>query len=366
LRYRLEEVVMPQVIRCPECERSLRVPDDLLGKMVRCPSCKATFTAQADEEIEPQIHVEDSPSKSQRRALESDDEEREVRRPRRDDLEDEESGRGADDEYEDDEGDFEERRRRRKKRKGSRTEWRKVRSGITLVISGVFAQLAAILIIAIGLFALLGSIRDAAHVPGGGPPTGGLLVICFAGILALTSLILYVIGNIFCVYVPPLNGARTLAITSLVLLCANLLLACIAGIVQASAGADRARPPGTGGNPIGLLGNLAGLAQIVVFIFFMRQSALTLGERGLARSIVFLLVYSVVAVVVSVALILWLILTTLSFLFGGENVGARGAAFGGSVLAVLIIVGLLLLGMFIWYVVSLFQLRGAITRYVEY
>jgi predicted Zn finger-like uncharacterized protein len=373
---------MPENVRCPECERNLRVPDDLLGKLVRCPSCKATFTAHAGGEREPEIyaedeprpshksrdaeeeHAEDAPSKSQGQARVAGDGEREVRRRRRDENEADDSEPGYEDEDDRDEGDFDEPRRRRKKRKGSRTEWRKVRSGITLVMIGVFAQVVTILFVAIALIALAGSIAEGPRARGEGPPTGGLLVICFAGIIGLTSLVLNVIGNAFCAYVPPFNGARTLAITSLVLVCANILLACIAGIVQGVAGAGGAKPAGAGGNPISFIGNLVGLAQIVVFVFFMRQLSLTLGERGLARSIVFLLVYSVVAVLVSISLLVWLALTTLGFLIGGENAGARAAGVGGSALAVLGIVGFLMFGVFIWYIISLFQLRGAITRYV--
>jgi predicted Zn finger-like uncharacterized protein len=34
-----------EVISCPSCRNSVRVPDSLLGQSVRCPSCKAYFTA---------------------------------------------------------------------------------------------------------------------------------------------------------------------------------------------------------------------------------------------------------------------------------------------------------------------------------
>ena len=113
-----------------------------------------------------------------------------------------------------------------------------------------------------------------------------------------------------------------------------------------------------------VIANFISLAQMVVFVVFMRQAAVSLGERGLARSIVFLLVYSVIAVVTSIGLLLMLLLTTLRFLLGLAEAGARPEAAGGSVVAMLVIVGILLLGMIVWYIVSLFQLRGAITRYV--
>jgi predicted Zn finger-like uncharacterized protein len=39
---------MAILIKCPSCERRLRVPDELLGKNVRCPSCQTTFTGAAE------------------------------------------------------------------------------------------------------------------------------------------------------------------------------------------------------------------------------------------------------------------------------------------------------------------------------
>lgn len=37
---------MPITTKCPSCERTLRVPDNLLGQNVKCPSCGTTFTAE--------------------------------------------------------------------------------------------------------------------------------------------------------------------------------------------------------------------------------------------------------------------------------------------------------------------------------
>jgi predicted Zn finger-like uncharacterized protein len=35
---------MPEIVSCPQCQRQLRVPDELLGHSVKCPSCGTTFT----------------------------------------------------------------------------------------------------------------------------------------------------------------------------------------------------------------------------------------------------------------------------------------------------------------------------------
>lgn len=36
---------MPEIVNCPQCDRKLRVPDNLLGQAVKCPTCGTTFTA---------------------------------------------------------------------------------------------------------------------------------------------------------------------------------------------------------------------------------------------------------------------------------------------------------------------------------
>ena len=38
---------MPQVIRCPHCQRSMQVPDNAAGKTVRCPVCQKPFGVPA-------------------------------------------------------------------------------------------------------------------------------------------------------------------------------------------------------------------------------------------------------------------------------------------------------------------------------
>lgn len=37
---------MPEQIRCPECNATLRVPDELLGQNVKCPKCATTFVTE--------------------------------------------------------------------------------------------------------------------------------------------------------------------------------------------------------------------------------------------------------------------------------------------------------------------------------
>jgi predicted Zn finger-like uncharacterized protein len=39
---------MPDLIYCPQCERQLRVPDELRGRSVKCPTCGTIFTAPTE------------------------------------------------------------------------------------------------------------------------------------------------------------------------------------------------------------------------------------------------------------------------------------------------------------------------------
>ena len=43
---------MSQLIACPDCQKQLQVPDDLIGKTVQCPECKHTFAAALAVEAE--------------------------------------------------------------------------------------------------------------------------------------------------------------------------------------------------------------------------------------------------------------------------------------------------------------------------
>jgi predicted Zn finger-like uncharacterized protein len=44
---------MPQLVKCPHCQKQLNVPDNLLGKNVKCPSCQNAFVATAESAAEP-------------------------------------------------------------------------------------------------------------------------------------------------------------------------------------------------------------------------------------------------------------------------------------------------------------------------
>lgn len=58
---------MPISIRCPSCDRGLRLGDHLLGKRVKCPACGHVFEARPQEE--PAVEIdEDAPPPRRRQA----------------------------------------------------------------------------------------------------------------------------------------------------------------------------------------------------------------------------------------------------------------------------------------------------------
>src|SRR5262245_25987646 len=52
-----------ETISCPDCQRMLRVPEELHGKLVKCPTCGKTFTAEVTPAAPPpsQVPVEQQP-----------------------------------------------------------------------------------------------------------------------------------------------------------------------------------------------------------------------------------------------------------------------------------------------------------------
>jgi hypothetical protein len=76
---------MPDIVRCPQCRKQVRVPDAFAGKRVKCPACPTTFTAPgpnraASEEV-PVVPAEDDWLEGVRAA--ETEEREEVRRPAR-------------------------------------------------------------------------------------------------------------------------------------------------------------------------------------------------------------------------------------------------------------------------------------------
>jgi predicted Zn finger-like uncharacterized protein len=117
-----------ELVSCPECQRKLRVPSELIGKLVKCPTCGHTFTADpvaqaptsAPEAVEEKKaprtskvgrddkddEDDDRPSRRRSRSSREDDDEDDDDRPRR------RSRYSRDDDDEDDDDDRPRRSRR--------------------------------------------------------------------------------------------------------------------------------------------------------------------------------------------------------------------------------------------------------------
>jgi predicted Zn finger-like uncharacterized protein len=116
-----------ELVNCPQCQRTLRVPNDLIGKQVKCPTCGHTFTGYPEATEAPPLPPapEEKPVRTSVVPPDDFDEEedraRRHRRNRRDEEDEEEEDRRRrrrararrdDDEYDD----YDERRPRRRRR----------------------------------------------------------------------------------------------------------------------------------------------------------------------------------------------------------------------------------------------------------
>jgi predicted Zn finger-like uncharacterized protein len=86
---------MSDTVTCPSCQRTLRVPESLLGQLVKCPTCQQTFTAALGGEANgaaeeppprkeaPRERYEDEPPRPARRDDDYEEDDRPRRRRRR-------------------------------------------------------------------------------------------------------------------------------------------------------------------------------------------------------------------------------------------------------------------------------------------
>jgi predicted Zn finger-like uncharacterized protein len=395
---------MPETITCPECAKTLRVPDDLLGRTVRCPSCKATFTAEGNPEPNQDLVFDEKPSSPERRPRREDDsdEERPVRkresrreeaeedervrerpRSRRRDFDEEEDERPRrrrrDEDDEEDDEDYEPRRRGFEDR-GSKSDWLRVRQGIGLILAAVLTLVGSYLFLICGAVAAGMAVAGSAdrNSPGAAAAAGGIGIIL--GVVAyligaLTALVLYIVGNCFCLRAPPRWGAKTLAKVSLGLLGGGLLFVLGGMIINiAGQGMSGAAPVSLGasgaGQVISLVGNLLSLAQYVVFLFFLRAVCLAIQDYRLAKQIVYLIVFfiasfviSIVTAVVTVALAGWTVASTMTKSAETPGTSAMAGIGIGLVVGVCFILLFALVNL-VWFIIALAHVRGAIKTYL--
>jgi hypothetical protein len=192
---------------------------------------------------------------------------------------------------------------------------------------------------------------------------------------ALASLGLQITGNVFCMAAPSRHGAKTLARVSVSLLVGGLVLMLVGlavAVVGTGAGLAAATPgPALAASGAGLvimgIAYLAILAQPIVFLFMLRALAFVIRADGLARSIVYLMIVGLLAVlsiIGAVVIVLLGIMGSASTISSGGPSSGVMAFVGAGCVAYCLGLGL---GVtyFSWYIVTLFQLRGAIGEYLR-
>jgi hypothetical protein len=392
---------MPQIIRCPDpaCGRKLRVPDDLMGKKVRCPGCGVMFQAVAagEDPVEDPIEVEapagkgraaarddrfaDAPLSGRRPAPREEDDYDRPRRRRRDD-EEEDYRRGPRSRYEDDYEDEGPSVRARK------AGWNKVRIGIHLVMIGTWVALAGIFLGGMGLLlgvVLLGGAAFTAGNSGGDIAQGGAgLVLMVVGLAAyalcnFAEVVLRLVGYGLCMAVPPKRdtGLKPLAITAFALAAAHALFSLVGGFVSGFAnGLSSSFGQRSGGMPGGMLSGANSLlvwalaiASFVVFIIFLRSVTLAVRARHLSNGpITVLIVFACFYVLGGfIGGILVFAAFGSAFLALSSKTADGAATTMGAMAVIAIIVlallGLVYMGLQVWFVMVLQKIRDAVDAY---
>lgn len=336
-----------------------------------------------DEEDE-----DDRPRSRRRDEEEEDDYDRPRSRRRRDEEEDEDYPRSARadayEEVEEDEAGLSSR---------TRQGWRKVRQGINYIILSVWVLLGQFgfsiiggMVAGIAGASAMSSAKTGGQAVGAAATAGAgvIIVMVIALLIGLASQALSVVGRVFCLNVPPGRGGglKNLAIASLGLYAGALVFQYLGNIISwAQLGFGAGGSPfasigsGIAGMSVGGIGALLAIAGIIVFMLFLRAVALAVKARQVANGIKTWLITMAISTGVGILLMIVGFAIAGAAMFsalggGGGSPPSSGAAAGlagGALLmgAVGCILGVMALALFIWYVIILFQVRGAIDRYLR-
>jgi hypothetical protein len=290
-------------------------------------------------------------------------------------------------EEEEDEDDYEEARPREVRR-----AWRKVRNGLNFILACLWCIVGAIAISFLGLIILTASgasgmstARTSGEALGAAASVGigAVLLGVLVGLINLAGNGLLITGHVFCLAVPPRRGSaiKTLAIASLALASSNIALNYLGGLVNIIAGPGFrvvvAAPLGaaTGGGlavAITLLASVLGITYYFIFLSFLRSVAFAVRNRWLAGVLKSYMITlgALLGAGILLSLVVFLIVgaTAVSMMAGGGMSRGGMTALGGSfvlVLALGCVLGLAILALFVWFIVIVFQVRGAVDDYLE-
>jgi hypothetical protein len=398
---------MPVVTSCPDCSRKLRVPDELLGKKVRCPGCKVVFTARS----EPAEEREEAPPPPRRSAPPREERIEEQPRSRRpppppeDEDDDRPRGRQEEEQFTEDQEEEQPRGRRLHEddeygegtpgSRADRTAWQKVARGIQFVLIYLGSLVVLTLCGGIG-GGIVGGVTAASvaasRAPGGAPGataaavtggTGFFLLALVMGLLGVGAKCLDLYGHYLGMAVPdkPGTGLRGLAVTTFGLNAAAVGLSIIATIFSLAFGITGGffMSPfgGTGAmiavSGLNLIGNLCYLAGFITFILYLRAVAMAVKRKDLGKQLRAYLITMVSLTVVSILLFgLALAVVGASAFsgFGGgapPSPGAANAMAGGFIAVAVLgcLGGVVGLGLSIWYVILLVQVRRAVLNFAR-
>jgi len=160
--------------------------------------------------------------------------------------------------------------------------WRRVRTGLATIYYCLVVIIVAVIVMCVG-----GAL---AFAGGGDPPVLAMLVIGLGALAIMGAGLGTLVGQGLCCSVPESSGARGFMIGAIGCLVANVLFS----MFGSAAGAEA----------ISGFGNLVSLVGAVLFMLFIRQSAIYLGNFALGSSVLKFLMFAVGAFVGCIVLII--------------------------------------------------------------
>jgi predicted Zn finger-like uncharacterized protein len=383
---------MSLTISCPACQRPLRVPESLLGKAVKCPGCSHRFTAAEQNEDEAPPPRASSSVRTSRRPSAPPLEEEEAAPRRSERISDKPQPRRERDDdrpsrRRDDDDDYEEQSSSTGSRKAA---WNKVRIGINLVMIGIWVWLGGSILAGLGGllgFLTLGSalITSASsnQAAWGSMGFAGILLILSVGlyyVCVLGEFVLRLVGYGMCMSAPPIrdSGLRPLAITAFALSAVQVLFWCVSFFVGglngfAASAFNRSRGLAAGSDAastgISGLSALCAIGSFVVFLFFLRSVCNNIRARELASKPVSVLIAFVLFWVITVILFVLLACgggAAVASTFQGQSANRAASSLGTLFIIMIVlgcIAGLIYLGMQVWYIFILQQIRDAVASH---
>lgn len=338
---------MALFVSCTGCFKQLKLPDNAAGRKVRCPMCQTTFLAQGPAPVVDELEVLESiepppvanrspasrsavpPPPSGRAKATSVQDALKKAAPRRSEREEEPPEEDAASSQES------------STPGGNRAAWRKVHSGLGLILVSIILSIVGSLLL-VGMTFLMGMIAFSngqspgsggmmSHRPSAGPPTSltsgfgmigaAALVPLFVVGLVLAILILFLVGHAFCMLVPAAKGNGGFA--------RGLSIAAFCSFSSVS----------------------GAFVGVILHYFFLWSVCHALKKTSLAGTVSNFMYAHVILVIGTFVGFL------LAILLGILNLTAL-AGFG--IMGVLFLNGLGSLGLLIWYLVLLVQIRSAV------